>query len=376
MKSILSEITKLRAGRPMIIDRKNSNRYRIIFSEENGTKTAYCFSVPIYDQKTRKLIDLRFHDNKGVWFFKGSNVQITISEAFLFKNHESSFQIAFSAGITSKTERVIFCDRLEVYPTLNGIMVKAPCSASMKEKITLSAERPFMEIRSNDKYFSLMSEEFKPFMTVSCIGTLDSKDNLIAPCEIGYQKNNDREFILTVCHDNPYGKYVLYEINLHEMKMFQDTTVESRNPGVNNAFGGAAYIGNTNAYGEQWLYSRPNFSVISEMSDKQIQKAILHLPIYGGSDTLLSAFHIESRFCSFGSNWNNKIPAARKLTDSFIENGYHHLDITNLVADTHNHFLTRSEGLILKTKVKENGFTAVSTGDSYYAPQILELSFR
>lgn len=61
MTSIFEEILKLRNGTPLVIDDKNSNRYRIVTVEPNGSKTAYYFSTPIYNHRTRKALDLKFH---------------------------------------------------------------------------------------------------------------------------------------------------------------------------------------------------------------------------------------------------------------------------------------------------------------------------
>ena len=40
MQSVLGEISKLRSGVPIVIDYRNSNRYRLVLQENNGTKTA------------------------------------------------------------------------------------------------------------------------------------------------------------------------------------------------------------------------------------------------------------------------------------------------------------------------------------------------
>ena len=53
MNSVLSEIIRLRCGRTPVIDYHNSNRYCIVVSEDNGTKTAYCLGVPIYNSRTK-----------------------------------------------------------------------------------------------------------------------------------------------------------------------------------------------------------------------------------------------------------------------------------------------------------------------------------
>ena len=98
------------------------------------------------------------------------------------------------------------------------------------------------------------------------------------------------------------------------------------------------------------------------------------MPRFGGS-CALSAFGLTARFCSFGSNWENKIQAADELTTASTGGAYQNLDITRLITDNAG-FLKHSEGLILRPKEKNGGFSAVSTGDSYFAPQILEVNFR
>ena len=60
MHSIISEIQKLRDNIPILPDRNNKNRYCII-SNDGDLKTAYCFSVPIYDS-AGILLDLRFKE--------------------------------------------------------------------------------------------------------------------------------------------------------------------------------------------------------------------------------------------------------------------------------------------------------------------------
>ena len=108
------------------------------------------------------------------------------------------------------------------------------------------------------------------------------------------------------------------------------------------------------------------------MKDKKIQNATLHMPILNKSNVILKAHKVNSRFCSFGSNWDNKIPIAESITSSNISKNYQSINITSLLTDEHG-MLKQSNGLILRTKIKNSGFTVISTGDSYYAPQILEV---
>lgn len=375
MDSIIKELSKIRSGRPLQIDRNNSNRYRIVSSEYDGSKTSYCFSVPIYNKKTAKLSDLSFRHDNGISYASGSNTEITVSDYIMLDASENFCRIPLPERI-HEDRGIIRFRNLDISPTLNGIVIKADCAQTNSHRFNLLVGQPFMNIRANSKYFSLMSEEFRPFVTVSCIGTIGAGDQLIAPATIRYQKLNDREYAVEVFSTSSAGRYVMFEINIFEHKLFQDTTVESADPLTNNAFGGIAFIGNTSLCGEQWLYTRPDFSRIPELMGRRVEKAILHLPQYNRSNTLLSAFRVASRFCSFGSNWDNKISSGALVSSSEISNGYQSIDVSELITDSTSKCITSLEGLILKTKVKDSGFSAVSTGDSYYSPQILEVNFK
>ena len=199
---------------------------------------------------------------------------------------------------------------------------------------------------------------------------------MIAPAKIEYQKLTDKRYRIAVSATSPLAKYVIFEANLYENKLFQDTTVESMNPSTNNAFGGVGFIGNTSLCGEQWLYSRLDYSRIPEIMDKRIQKAVLHIPKFNQSNVELSAYKVSARFCSFGSNWNNKIPGQTPVSDSSSKSGYQSLDITPLLVDPRTGTITQSEGLILKPKIKGGGFSVIATGDSCFAPQIMEVNFK
>lgn len=368
MYSVIREINKLREGRKLNIDYSNSNRYRVVAAEGNGTRTAYCFGVPVYNSDTKKLIDLRFQEDGDTLWVQGSDMRASIKEDVVLTNR--------AGCITLCSEDFFPTCRCKMFPTTNGIAFQLPCSEERTHTVRLTAEPPFMSIRGSGKCFSLMREEFKPFVTVSCIGTLDTEGKISGPCRLDYQKNSDSEFTFSVSPQGTVRGSVFYEINLYEPKLFRDTTVESFNPTENNVYGSVAFIGNTKAYGEQWLYSAVDISKISELSDRKIIRALWHLPQFTHTDATLSAFGVTGRFCSFGSTWQNKVRETEKITGSIIKGEYQTLDITGIITDRNTHYLTQSEGLILRAEKADGGFLTVATGDSCLMPQILEISFR
>lgn len=266
------------------------------------------------------------------------------------------------------------CGNDRIYPTVNGFMYEANLNADMSVSFELNVSNSLMAVRDNDRCISFMAEEFRPFVTISCIGSVKHGE-VVAPSVIAYQRVNDSKYHITFTPSSSICNKLMFEINLYEPKLVQDTTVESARPQTNNAFGGMAFIGSTAEYGEQWLYLRPDISKFSNIYDKHIIKACIHLPKYNKSNVPLRAYGISLRFCSFGSNWENKKDTTALISDSYNNGKYQSIDITPFITDE-NKNIVYTDGIILKSEIKGNGFCATSTGDSYFAPQIYEVNFK
>lgn len=374
MLPVLEQIELIRQKPIESMDYDITNRYCVKVNENNGAKTVYYFSTPIYYRNTGNIIDSKFHCvDKKIYFF-GSNAKVTLSNAIKLENDDGSLRISLNqpaefidTGKAKNGENFI-------YTTTNGIAYKVMCNNDEPFSFEINVSKPFMKERYNNKYFALMKNKFEPFMTVSVIGLLNSNDEVIAPAKISYRKSTDKRYILSVSPCNEESGYVMLEINMYEHKLFQDTTVESNTPTINNAFGSISFIGKTKEYGEQWLFSRPDFSILSDLTGKKIHNANLYLPQFNKTESILSAHKVANRFCSFGSNWNNKVDISNHINNSNVENNYQKLDVSNLLANS-NGELNKNEGFIIRTKIYNCGFVAISTGDNYYKPQILEINY-
>lgn len=376
MRSVLEEIAVLRGDKPIIIDYHNSNRYRLVVQENDGSKTGYYFSTPIYNRKDRKLIDMRYRKNGNTIYAVGSNANITVLENLRMDNAEGFCKVALQKQPVLISDKQLCCGTSYIELTTNGIAVKCPVNGEGKYDFIIEVGEPFLNVRSNDKYFALMKERFRPLVVFSCIGSLDAMGNVLAPAKMEYQKLTDKKYRLTVSSSSPMARFVMFEGNLYENKLFQDTTVESKNTSVNNAFGSIGFIGNTAMFGEQWLYSRPDYSRIPEIMDKSIRKAVLHMPKLNQSKVEFRTFNVKARFCSFGSNWGNKIGEGFPISNSTVNGRYQSIELTQLLVDSRTKTIVQSEGFILKPVIKGNGFSVIGTGDSYLAPQILEINYR
>lgn len=379
MRSILEEIGKLRnvVSYPLHIDRTNQNPYRLVLHEEDGTRTAYYFSVPIYNQQTRRLLRPCFTNDQGSYSHHGCSAKISAKENVIYmRNTDGECQLLFDGSPFRETTGELDNGSFRISGTLNGIACKGRKNEEMSVKFILHTDSLVLSVRANDRCFSLMSSEFRPFVTVSGIAALDSFGQIAAPLRVHYQRLTDYDYALELFADSPYSHTAFFEVNMYAAKLFQDTTVDSQKADTNNAFGGTAYIGNSATYGEEWLYTRPDHSRLEDLLGRELRQAVFHIPSWAHRTVEMSAFSVVSRFCSFGSTWNNKVPESYKIGDTVVANGYHHLDVSGHFIEQNSRFLRHHEGMILRSKVKGTGYTAISTGDSYFAPQILEVRFR
>ena len=258
-----------------------------------------------------------------------------------------------------------------IVPTMNGLrfVVKGKTF-----NFLLKSETKQNGIRFNPTCFSIMREKFKPFFSVATLYATNGK-GVFSPVEMEYQDKGSQTYELDLFHEVQDGTF-LFEMNLYEPKLFQDTTVESVHPDKNNAYGAIGFIGKTKQFGEQWLYSRPDFSKIPDFTSDRIDKVLLHIPILNGSSENVDVYIPQKRFCSFGSTWNKKVNASGKVASSNNNGRYITIDVTTMFTNRTEQTLVYNEGLILKKPKGKNNFIAISTGDCYSAPQILEIKFK
>ncbi len=372
MVSVLKEIEKIRRRDSEPVPDEPANRYMLLYRNRDRTKTAYCFSVPIRNQKTNGIVDLCFRHRPQGSMFTGSGATVTVGESVILSDPYGGCCIRLPGKLYRKTGNAVFfdCFSAELRPTLNGVLLLADGGGeARKMEFTLNAEPRFTSVRANGKYFSVMREKFIPHVTVSCIGVWNREEKVTAPCELHHRKIGDAEYAMTVTASGQKGR-IAVEINLQEPKLFQDTTVESRHPSLNNAFGGISFLGESGSFGEQWLYSRLESTGIPQLQGREILRSVLHIPQAGCSQHPLTVHRIAARFCSFGSDWGNRIAVSDPIAESTASDGYYHFDLTR---GLHN-LERRSENFVIRAKTPDRP-AVIPTGDSFFMPQILEVTY-
>lgn len=373
MNHLLKTIVELRKRRDLHIDTSNSDRYRVVVNETDGTKTAYYFSAPIYNINSKKLVDLKFTDTTTPRLI-GSNAQITFSNSIKLNNTHGNCFITLNNHVERISDLELHEGENIILPTTNGFVYKIPLKNALSHSIKLKLDRAFSTIRANNKYFAVMIDKFTPFVYISAIGIEDGSGYINSPFAVTNRKISEYEYEISASTNTGVGKYLVFEINMYEKKLIQDTTVESYNPKVNNAFGSSAYIGHTSEFGEQWLYSRIDYMRLSDISGCRAKNATAYIPKLSNNDLDVVAYKVSERFCSFGSNWNNKKNESNYVNRSCSADKYVVIDITAALIHEKSKQVIATNGLILKP-AKKNDFVSITTGDSCFLPQIIAINY-
>ncbi len=382
MISVLDEILCIRQGRYGQIDRKNHNRYRVVFLEEDGQKTAYYFSVPIYKIGNGKIVDHSFSTEGSAFCYEGSNVKITVDNSIRMENEDGRCCISLPEGSTEQKERELLCGETRVFPTANGVLLMLRCSKNVSARLRLDGGDRFYDVRANKTSFSLMREGFQPLVTLSTAGVFSKDRKHLMPAEICYSRTQDRAYDIEIraagngaAAQDASDVYFWLECNMYEPKLFQDVCVRSRDPKENNTYGATGFLGRTDLLGEEWLYSRMDYGKTPELLGIPLKKAVLHIPRHGGRGGAIGASEVVARFCSFGSTWENKVSSKAKELSTRENGNYLSLDLTETIVDPKSGFLKSIHGLIFRPRPGETEYSLISTADSHFAPQILEVSY-
>ena len=373
---IFEQLKKLRNNSELNIDRKNSNRYSVIVREENGSHTAYCFACPVYNNKSKKLVDKNFKAVNNSLIFEGTNSIITVSNDGITLKRDDDKKLVVDIQLPNLyfDHNLVKSGQIIIEPGANGLVLTIPTNGT-HVAVKLRTDNPSMPIRSNTKYFAYMQEQYVPFAGVYTFGTSDLNGNIIAPAMLTYSQSENGN-VLYISPTDKKGKYVKFAIDMYEPKLYQDTTVEKANIHENNAFGQSGFIGTTEMFGEQWLYTRPDLFRIAYLQDRKIHNVTLYTPILGKEHGKLEMYRTTQRFCSFGSTWSNKVFTSAKVCESEAFGGYEKFNMTSVLVDKHTKFLVRTDGLIVRTAEKQNTPVIVATGDNSYKPQILAINFN
>lgn len=313
--------------------------------------------------------------NDGLYSF-GSNCDITISDKISISGREGAFHLLFQNELRHSDEKHIKCGYDSISLTTNGILYKADMFQKGKIEFMIETERIYNQLLSNDGCFAIMLEKFRPYLTVSCIGITDANEEIIAPAQIDYEKIDINKYKIIVTPSGKNCSNLIFEVNLYEQKLFQDTTVESLRPTKKNAFGGISFVGTTEYFGKQWMYIRPEMIRTIDILNKDTNSVKLFFPRLNKTPFELSAYKTTRRFCSLGSRWEKKVGADTYISDIFYNDNFAYLDITSLVLNSQNNQISMINGIVIKPKTSEQGFAALTTGDCYYAPPIIEINYN
>lgn len=365
--STLETIAYLTQRNTLNVSENQVNRYCVVLNTRDG-KEAFYFSTPIYNSLSRKLVGRKFIALNGFYQMTGSCCTIQVTNTNIqFQKDNKTVSLEFCKNIVWKlSDGYLMSDDVNIIPSYNGVVIEGNI-----RKMLFNIKMNFKHngIRSSHSCVCFMESKFKPIFVVSSLKA-QRKTNNCSPLLVKFNKQSEAMGNFVFYSSDPIATHGSIEMNFYEPKIIQDTPVSQKHPKENNAFGAIGFIGKSDFYGTQWLYSRLDTNKMPELQNKLIRNIKLYIPRFNQSSVQLTAVDLPNRFCSFGSNWSNKLQAGNKKRDVIARDEYVCIDITDLY--TSRGRLHESAGMVITPINRaECEYEPISTGDSYCAPPII-----
>ena len=367
----LETVASIKKQSTLDVDTNQCNRHCILLNTKNG-KEAYYFATPIYNLSSRKLINRQFMSVQNGYRLIGSSCEVIITSTqikFLRQEH----WVCVNFGGTLRwilQDNVLISDRLTIIPTYNGIAIRGRVEQLWFD-VTMNL--PYNSVRKSRNCVCFMESQFKPIFVVSSLYSQKS-NNECNPLAIKYKEENKSHGTFScVVSDHIFNQGIV-EFDFYESKLIQDTPVSGKHPKENNAFGPIAFIGKSNFYGTQWLYSRLDIGKILEVQNKLIYEIKMHIPKISQGTIPVDLFHLTGRFCSFGSTWDNKIPKSEKHNAITVNQDYICVDLTSLYVNQ-GRFVESSGVVFVPGRSTDFGNQVFVTGDTYLTPPVISIRY-
>jgi len=352
------------------------NRYAITKTKKGSQElTTYFFSTPIIRTNDNEIVDLCFEEKKNYYSFRGSDSDISINEkGITFSNIRGYLRMDLDLENSFLQKNHIISGLLSISPNLNGVTIVQKIQHNNNVEVDFDWMSCDFGIKANSKALSFLHDSFSPFATISSIGCTNEEGKVLCPAKLEYERTGSNRVKIKL--SPPTGIIVdsiVFEVCLRERKLFMDTTVCSRFPIENNAFGAVSYIGKTLYFGVEWLYSKIDFGVLNKCMINRIRKIQMIIPRLSNSLTDLYAESVKLRFCSLGSTWMDKQDGEGRIIKIIESGGFYCLDLSSQLINCYDEVLKPFAGIIIKSKGYSEGSTVISTGDCCSYPQVLKI---
>ena len=365
--SPLEVISHLTGRNALDVDINQSNRYCILLNSKTG-KEAFYFSTPIYNNLSGKIVNRNFSKINGYYQMIGSNciVQITNSKLLLLKE-QAYVKLNFNRNIIwTLKDGILVSDLITIVPTYNGIVMRGNI---IRTSFDIKFDLAYKSVRNSENCVCLMESNFRPIFVISALNA-QTHNKGCYPLLVKFNKVSQSSGNIEFHSPNAITACGAVEMSFYEPKIIQDTPVSAKRPRENNAFGPIGFIGKSDFYGLQWLYSRLDINKMPELQNKFIRNIKLYVPRFNSSSTSLDVFELSNRFCSFGSYWSNKVQVGDKKRTVITHDDYVCIDITDLYTNR-GRLHESPDMVIIPTHIGAHDYKAISTGDSYSAPPII-----
>ena len=266
LQYILQKISELRREESTDYVMTDINPYRVSVRDKDSM-SSYIFGVPVRAKRDGVILDTSWRERNNVYEFHGTSpdsvIQVT-ADSVVLKKPRQRYSLFFEEwdSFEMGRKRLVGVHR-DIESTTCGVKVTMAHTKGKVAALRLKADNVITDTRYNSQCFSFLERNNRPFATVAAMFHI-GEDGEYYPLKLTNEKVDDHTYLLRPEPSVQMDGQIVFEFNLYEDKVLQDTTVSEAMIWENNAFGSTAFIGRTDMFGDQWLYSKTTLVPLEE----------------------------------------------------------------------------------------------------------------
>jgi hypothetical protein len=382
-----------------------STKYSTLY-KDGTNRQMFVFSSPVKEMENNKfyLFDNKLYNNNDYYetknkeynvVFKKDSVNLTYSSnafSLLFNDINNIEKVSNYENIYGDTkESIKYVDssnnNLYFIPTYNGLLMECELlNNNQQNEFDIMLDINKLSLNNDAAgYAQLLNLNGDKIATIYQAIVVDSINNIYVNNKAEIKNKNGNIYLIIDLSNLPsninYPIKLSLSIDFYSEKMFYDTSVYEATPDTNCILNNISVFDSKSEKNTGFTYLKFNIESITPKQSSLLESFILNFYVmYVEGDLEIEIYKINTDWCSWTLNWNNKPDFSEKLGKfSIKETGWHDIDLTQYVKKLidNNYDNMSDNSIVLKVKDEnKNGYAIIASVDNTYAPPSIEVNYR
>lgn len=374
----------------------------------------FVFSYPIRSKYTNRLINPEFYPNEDKnsgYKAKLYSCEISLPNSIAknpiqFVSNAGSLDVLIHDETSKQAKKTqiknIFGEKINavsysgafdgsadliIYSGNNGIAIEIHIdnldkvrADSFDFNISTNSNNNF--IYENREYYSaLMYKKRTPYFLIQSMFSYNSKGIMLNSSSINTFDFKNYTFSIDISKLKAEAKFqnlvIPITFEYYCAKAVFDTVAYSKKENANIVYSSYIFLGNSNEFGEEYLYLRLDNKQFSKLVNSKNIKADLYikrLNFNNNNNAIFNVLKMDTEWCSFETTWKSKKKPSTFLFDlNNVMCDYYKLNVSSLALNINAYPSKEEAGILIKREEGTKGYQILASADNMFFPYVIHL---